>query len=71
MKTLRGKGFRITEKANGKFKVCLVEKNGKTYEKDNLSFREAGAWVYEMADNNDIGAHVNHKMCEKFNGDFA
>lgn len=70
MNTMTCKGFKITEKANGLFDVRLTEKNGAVYEAKGLSFKKAGSWVFNMADNHDIGAYVNHRMCKKFHSSF-
>lgn len=70
MNTMTCKGFKITEKSNGRFNVRLTEKDGRVYEEKNLTFKHAGEWVYDMAPNNDIGREVNHKMCDRFQRSF-
>lgn len=60
-KTMRAKGFTIKQKGENLFEV--------KYEKWTFSgdFKSAGLWVWNMADNHDIGREVNHRMCEVYN----
>lgn len=69
-KTMRCKGFTITRRANGTFKVKYVDCNNRTWECECKNFREAGDYVWNIADNHDIGSEVNHKMCERFDARF-
>ncbi len=60
----------ITEQKDGTYKISITTSLG-TYKGVCHNWYELGSWVYEMADNNDIGSQLNHKMCEAFNRDFA
>lgn len=65
------KGFTISERVNGSFHVKYTSKGfGKTWSADVPDFCTAGEWVWNMADNHDIGREVNHKMCEKWGRSF-
>lgn len=50
------KGFTISERVNGSFHVKYTSKGfGKTWSADVPDFAAAGEWVWNMADNHDIG----------------
>lgn len=66
MKQMRCKGYTITERKDGAFKIKYVSTLG-TYETVCKNFFDAAEWVWNMADNHDIGNHVNHKMCDVWN----
>lgn len=61
----------ITEQKDGAYEVSLVDSLGGTYKSVCHSWYELGSWVYEMADNNEIGSRLNEKMCLAFGKDFA
>ena len=70
MKRMQCKGFKISERKDGKFKVSYDSFFGH-YEQICDDFCDAGSWVYEMADNHDIGREVNHRMCDVFGKTFG
>lgn len=70
MKTMTCKGFQITERNDGTFRIVYNSYFGK-YIGVCPNFNEAGEWVFEMADNHDIGRAVNHKMCDVFGRTFG
>jgi len=61
----------ITEKQDDIYEVSLTDSLGDTYKGVCHSWYELGSWVYEMADNNDIGSELNHKMCAAFGKEFG
>lgn len=65
MKKMRCKGFTISERKDGSYKIVYDSFFGR-YEGECPYFCEAGQWVFEMADNHDIGREVNHRMCDVF-----
>ena len=68
---IKCKGFTVTENKDGSFRVRYTDKfRNKRYQADKLSFCEAGEWVWNMANNHDIGREVNHKMCAKWQRSF-
>lgn len=71
MKVLKCKGFTIKEMADGSFK-CEYKSKGfnTTWTTTAPDFDSAGEWVWNIADNHDIGREVNHKMCEKWGRSF-
>ena len=69
MKTMQCKGFRISERKDGTYSITLKDWN-RTYRTVCANFNDAGAWVWEMADNNDHARAVNHRMCEVFGKQF-
>lgn len=71
MKRMQCKGFIIAERANGAFFVKYTSRGlGKTWSATVPDFNAAGDWVWNMADNHDIGREVNHKMCAKWGRSF-
>lgn len=70
MKTLRitaeGQKFIIKMK-NELFTVKTIDTFGNTYESGCMSFSEAGCWIWNISDNNDIASKVNSRMCDFFN----
>lgn len=70
MKKMTCKGFEITERKDGTFRIVYHSYFGR-YEGICPDFYEAGEWVFEMADNHDIGRAVNHKMCDVFGRTFG
>ena len=65
MKRMGCKGFEISERNDGTYKVIYESCFGH-YEDVCRDFCEAGEWVWNMADNHDIGRYVNHRMCDVF-----
>jgi len=70
-KTMRMNGFTITERADGTYKVTRSAGEFRRVTEIHKSFYDAGEAVYEMAPNNDIGAKINHRMCDVFGKTFA
>lgn len=70
MKKMQCKGFKISERKDGSFKIILDDGYGH-YETVQPNFKEAGLWVWNMANNNDHAKFVNHRMCEVFERDFS
>lgn len=70
MKRMQFKGFKISERKDGSYKVSYDSFFGH-YERVYKDFCDAGEWVYGMADNHDIGCAVNHRMCEVFGKTFG
>ena len=68
--TMKFKGFTIARRANGIFNISYKSSDGKIYEGECKNFNEAGEWVWNMADNHNIGREVNHRMCERFEANF-
>ena len=69
MKKMQYKGFKISERKDGSFRIVLDDGRDH-YETVQPNFREAGAWVWNMANNHDHAEIVNHRMCEVFGRDF-
>ena len=64
-KTMRLHGITVTERNDGTYKVSgSIGKN--KWSVLCMSFYEAGSVTFEMADNNDFGREINHKMCKVF-----
>ena len=70
MKRMQFKGFKISERKDGSYKVSYDSFFGH-YERVCKDFFDAGEWVYGMADNHDIGCAVNHRMCDVFGKTFG
>lgn len=68
-KTMRMHGMTVTHKADGTWQVSgrIDGKKGKKWTEVCKTFNEAGCIAFEMADNNDFGRDINHKMCKVFN----
>ena len=68
-KTMRMHGITVTHRDDGTWKISgrLDGKGSEKWEMETKSFREAGSIAFEMADNNDFGRDINHKMCKVFN----
>lgn len=65
-KTMSCKGFRVTRKIkDGSFSVEF-NLNGRQRKSIFPNFQRAAMFVWDMANNNDHGAMVNHKMCRVF-----
>ena len=64
-KTMRKHGITVSHLDNGKWRVS-GRIDGKKWSEEYKSFQEAGECAFEMADNNDFGCEINHKMCEVF-----
>ncbi len=72
MKRMKCKGFTIAERADGSFSVKYESKGfGETWSAVVPDFNAAGEWVWNMADNHDIGREVNHRMCARWQRSFA
>jgi hypothetical protein len=71
-KTMRKHGITVTLQDNGSYKVSgrLDGKGSEKWEMTCKDFNEAGSVAFEMADNNDQGCEINHKMCEVFGKSF-
>ena len=65
MKRMACKGFKISERKDGTYRVVYDSFFGR-YEAVCKDFCDAGEWVWNMADNHDIGNEVNHRMCDVF-----
>lgn len=66
--TVQKNTIRFNQLKNGKWSVSLKDTLcKKPYKKILDTWTELTMWVYEMADNNDIGSLLNQKMCEKMN----
>jgi len=70
MKRMQCKGFKVSERKDGSYKVSYDSFFGH-YEAVCKSFADAGEWVFGMADNHDIGSFVNHRMCDVFGKSFG
>ena len=72
-KTMRSHGITVTHRDNGTWKISgrIDGKGSKKWEMETKSFREAGCIAFEMADNNDFGREINHKMCVVFHRNFS
>lgn len=70
MKRMQFKGFKISERKDGSYKVSYDSFFGH-YERVCKDFCDAGEWVYGMADNHDVGCAVNHRMCDVFGKTFG
>ena len=70
MKRMSCKGFKISERNDGSYKIVYDSCFGR-HEGVCPDFSEAGQWVFEMADNHDIGREVNHRMCDVFGKTFV
>lgn len=70
MKKMQFRGFTIKEFADGKFSASYKSSLGKTYSIERVSYCECGEWVWNIADNHDIGAEANHRMCRKWGRPF-
>lgn len=70
--TMRMHGITVTHRKDGKWKVSgrIAGKGSEKWEIICKSFNEAGSVAFEMADNNDDGAEINHKMCKVFGKTF-
>ena len=66
MKQLRYKGMSFRANKNGSFSVS--SDNGK-YKAVVSSFGAATDWIWNMADNHDIGREFCHRICKAFNCD--
>ena len=67
-KTMRMHGITVTHRDDGTWKVSgrIDGKESEKWEEIHDSFFEAGQCAFEMADNNDFGREINHKMCDVF-----
>ena len=68
-KTMRMHGITVTHKADGTWQVSgrIDGKGSEKWSENCKTFYEAGEIAFEMADNNDYGRDINHKMCKVFN----
>lgn len=64
-KTMRMHGITVTQKDDGTWTVS-GRIDGEKWTETYKSFTEAGEAAFEMADNNDFGREINHKMCDVF-----
>ncbi len=67
MKQMKFKGFLITQKNDGSFKVvydCKADK--KIYGVDCKTFRDATDAAYNLADNHELGHEVTKRMCKRW-----
>ena len=73
-KSMRLHGICVTHRNDGTWLVtgpAPWKGKGKRWREVHKSFWSAGICAFEMADNNDQGAEINHKMCEVFNRVFG
>ena len=68
-KTMRMHGITVTHKDDGTWQVSgrIDGKGSRKWTEVHKTFYDAGECAFEMADNNDFGREINHKMCEVFN----
>ena len=68
-KTMRMHGITVTHKDDGTWQVSgrIDGKGRRKWTEVHKTFYDAGECAFEMADNNDFGREINHKMCEVFN----
>jgi hypothetical protein len=59
-------GFEIELKPNSLFSIALHDSLGGDYQEDELTFKQALDWIWNMADNHDISHEVIGKMCSVF-----
>ena len=71
-KTMRMHGISVTHRDDGTWKVSgrIDGKNSEKWVNVCKTFHEAGCVAFEMADNNDFGRDINHKMCKVFGRTF-
>lgn len=69
-KTMRMHGITVSHLNNGNWKVS-GRIDCERWSEEYKSFRDAGECAFEMADNNDFGREINHRMCEVFHRDFS
>ena len=69
MTTMTKHGITVRHNNDGTWNVSGKD-NGQRWSMTALSFNEAGQLAFEMADNNDLGREINHKMCEVFGRSF-
>lgn len=69
-KTMRMYGITVTHRDDGMWQVS-GRIDGKKWTEVYKSFQGAGECAFEMADNNDFGREINHRMCDVFNRRFA
>ena len=69
-KSMRKHGITVTQQENGHYKVS-GRIGGNPWSLDCRNFNEAGSVAFEMANNNDQGREINHKMCEVFHRCFC
>lgn len=69
-KRMQCKGFKISERNDGTFKIEYVDSYGFVWNGVCKNFFEAGQWVWNMADNHDVARIVNRKMCDAWGKTF-
>ena len=71
-KIMRMHGITVTHKDDGRWQVSgrIDGRGSKKWTEVFDTFYEAGECAFEMADNNDFGRDINHKMCKVFNRNF-
>lgn len=65
VKSMKSKGFKVTEKSNGNY-VVDYKLSGKLRSVSCKNFCYAADFVWNMANTKEIGAEVNHRMCAFF-----
>ena len=65
MKKMTCHGITVTERDDGTYLVS-GRIDGEKWSEVHKSFQSAGESAFDMADNNDFGRDINHKMCRVF-----
>ena len=65
MKKMTCHGITVTHRDDGTWMVS-GKIDGERWYEIYKSFNGAGECAFEMADNNDFGRDINHKMCKVF-----
>lgn len=71
-KTVRYRGFTVTKKDNGTYRIHYNDKycTKKTYIYESKSFNSIGTWIWNMADNHDESNTLVEKLCRAFNENY-
>ena len=67
--TIQHKGLYFRSNSDGTFTVKSTKTNGKVFKQIAKTFAEATEFLYNMADNNEIGNEMCEKLCKKFGCD--
>ena len=67
--TIQHKGLYFRSNSDGTFTVKSTKTNGKVFKQIAKTFAEATEFLYNMADNNEIGNEMCEKLCKKFDCD--
>lgn len=73
MKKMRKHGITVTHRDDGTWLVSgwMDGKGSERWSETFKTFARAGQFAFEMADNNDFGREINHRMCEVFGRNFG